>query len=189
MKIVIHGKLAQIVGGSEFEIATDRVSDAIEGLSRQIPQWPREMLIDVVGFETEDKLRARTDVQEIHLVPALYGGGGGVGKIILGAALIAAAFLLPPVGLVAGLTLNALLFSVGLALVMSGVMQLFFKAPTVDKSDDPPPSKYLGNNSNTTAAGTYRINAWGRNRIAGHWLSIQVDAVAIVRGRFPATTS
>lgn len=186
MKVVLHGKLVDLIGRDTYEMATDVPAEAIEGLSRQLPGWPRDMLIDAVGFNTDEKLRTKTDETELHLVPSLC-GGGGVGKIILGAALIAVAVFVPGLGTIAGIAVSGVLFSVGLSLVLSGIMQLFMKAPTIDKSQDPPPSKYLGNNANTVAAGTYRILAWGRNRIAGHWLSIQVDAKTIIKGRFPVT--
>jgi predicted phage tail protein len=187
MKIILHGVLADRFG-HEFEIQTDVPADAIEGLSRQLPDWPRELRIDVLDFDTEEKLRAPTDAAEIHLVPSMYGGGGKFGQIILGAALIGAAFI-PGLGQIAGVAVSSILFSAGASMALTGISQLFMKAPTVDKSSDPPASKYLGNNKNTTVIGTLITMAWGRIKLTGHWLSVQVDSNDLVTTSFPVTTS
>lgn len=188
MKIILHGTLAERFG-REFEIQSDVPADAIEGLTRQIPDWPRDLLIDVVGFPTEQLLRAPTDRSKIHLVPSMHGGGGSWLKIALGAALIAASLFLPPIGIVTGLTLNTVLFTVGASVMMMGISQLLMKAPTIDKSADPEASKYLTNNKNTVAINTPIILAGGRIKLAGHWLSVQVNSNDLVTTSFPATTS
>lgn len=193
MKIVLHGTLREQFGSS-FDIQTSTPADAIEGLSRQLPNWPRELVIDCVGFDTEEKLRAPTDKAEIHLMPRMYGGGGKWGTILLGAALIGASFLIPGSGIalfgIASLHISAgMVFMMGASLMLAGVSQLFMKAPTSDKSADPPPSKYLGNSKNTTAIGTLITMAWGRIKLPGHWLSVQVDSSDLVTTSFPVTTS
>jgi predicted phage tail protein len=128
----------------------------------------------------------------------MYGGGGKWGAIILGVALIAAAFALPVLapgatglffaGTSIGMT-TGMMFTMGAGMLLLGVSQLFMKAPTVDKSSDPPPSKYLGNSKNTSAIGTLITMAYGRIKLTGHWLSIQVDSNDLVTTSFPATTS
>jgi predicted phage tail protein len=170
--------------GPEFEISTNVPADAIQGVSSQLVGWPRDLLLDCVGFATEESLRLPTDVAEIHLVPAVYGGGGSFAKILLGAALIAFALTNPFGWSTLAVTMIG---SIGASLALAGVMQMFYKSPTLHKSDDPPASKYLGNVGNTTAIGTYRYVAYGRCKIYGHWLSLQVDARSIVQGRFPTT--
>lgn len=186
MKIILHGILAEKIG-REFEIKTNRVADALEGLSRQV-DWPRDITVDVIGFDTEEKLRAETDVTEIHVTPAMFGGGGKWGQIILGAvvaAVGAAVFFFVPGGQSIGISL---MISGG-TMMLAGVIQLFMKAPTVDKSEDPPASKFLGNSKNTTAIGTLITMAWGRVKLGGHWLSVQVNSNDLVNTSFPATTS
>lgn len=188
MKIVLHGTLADKFG-REFTIATETPADAIEGLSRQLPDWPRDLPIDCVGYDTPEKLRAATDAEVIHLMPAMYGGGGKWGQIIIGAAMIAVAIAIPGIGTIAGMSINAMLFTTGAAMMLSGVSQLFLSAPTVNKSSDPPASKYFGVNANTTAIGTLITQAWGRIKLSGQWLSIQADSSDLVTTSFPATTS
>lgn len=190
MKIVLHGILAELFG-REHDIETLVPADAIEGLSRQMPDWPRDLQIDCVGYDTEELLRAETAATEIHLSPVMC-GGGGLGKfamIAIGVALIAVAIFVPGLGTIAGMAVSSMLFSAGAAMVMMGVSQLFMTAPTVDKSSDPPASKYLGINKNTAAIGTLIIMAWGKIKLSGHWLSLQSDSNDLVTASFPATTT
>lgn len=193
MKIILHGVLAEKYG-REHVIHTDVPAEAIEGLTRQLPDWPRELVIDVPGYATERLLRSQTDVAELHLVPRMFGGGGKFFKILIGAALIAAAIALPAAGglYLAGTTIGmstTAIMSMGIGMVLAGVSQFFMKAPTVNKSNDPPASKYLGINKNTTQIGTPIPLAWGRVKLTGHWLSLQSDSDHLVTTSFPASTT
>lgn len=190
MKVVLHGTLAERYG-AEHVIQTDVVADAIEGLSRQLPDWPRELVLDVVGYPTEHLLFSRTDDEEIHILPRMYGGGGKWGSILIGAAMIGLAFATGGGSLgFAGLALSkSALVLAGAGMIVSGVAQMFMKAPTIDKSADPPASKYLGLNRNTTEIGTSVLLGWGRMKISGHWLSLQNDADNLVTTSFPASTA
>lgn len=184
MKLVFHGLLRDMYG-PEATINGDVPADVIEGFFSQQPEHPRDMVIDAVGFDTEEKLHAQTDHEELHLIPAMFGGGGTFGKIALGAALIGLAFVPVIGGLLGGAILKTVLISMGASLALQGVMGLFFKAPTNSKSEDPPPSKYLGLGTNTVAQGTPITVAVGRVQLAGHWLSLQADADKLVMGQFP----
>lgn len=193
MKLILHGVLAERFG-REHSIQTDVPADAIEGLSRQMPDWPRELLIDVVGYPSEQLLRSRTDAQEIHLVPRMYGGGGKWTQILLGAAMIGLAIALPAAGglYFAGTSIGmstTMIAGIGISMVLAGVSQFFMKAPTIDKSNDPEASKYLGVNRNTTQIGTLITLAYGRVKLTGHWLSLQSNSDHLVTASFPASTS
>lgn len=190
MKVILHGLLAERFG-REHEILTSIPAEAIEGISRQLPGWPRDLLIDAVGYPGMADLHAPTEDDELHLMPSMH-GGGGVGKIIIGVALIAVAVFVPGLGTFLGTSVASLLFMAGAGLALSGVSELLFTAPKFDnggQSADPPPSKYLGINKNTAAIGTLIIMAYGRILIAGHWLSLQSDSSDLVTASFPATTS
>lgn len=148
------------------------------------------MIIEAVGFETEEKLFAPTDAKEVHLIPAMH-GGGGFGKILLGAVMIAAVVFMPAsafaIGSLSSATVSGAVLGMGIGLVLGGIMQLFMKAPTISKSEDPAASKYLSSGKNTTAFGTPITMAWGRVKLFPHWLSIQVNSNNMVYGTFPAS--
>jgi predicted phage tail protein len=176
---MLHGVLKEKYG--EFvEFNSTTVADALEGFSRQAKDFPRDLLIDVIGFDIEDKIYAPTDVAEVHLVPSMF-GGGAVGKIIVGLILIAVAVLVPGLGT----AFSAALLSAGIGLALGGVMQLFMKTPVAVKQIDA--SKYLSNSKNTVAIGTPITMAWGRVKLAGQWLSIQANSNKMAYGTFPAT--
>lgn len=189
MKIIPYGSISHY---GELDIEAETVADAIEGWSCQVglDQVPlfQKMVIDVVGFDTEEKLFAKTDVKVIHLLPSMFGGGGAFGKILLGAALIGLSLI--PGGVVGTMLLGKFALGVmaaGIGMVLSGVMQIFMKAPTVSKSDDPEASKYLGSGTNTTEIGTLIPKGYGRMLLGGHYLSIQVNSNDMVHGVFPDT--
>lgn len=185
MKLILHGELKKRFGSS-VEFNSPNVADALEGFSRQCEDFPTNMIIEAVGFETEEKLFAPTDVKEVHLIPAMH-GGGGIGKILLGAALIALVVFAPQIGLQLSAQLGGALLGAGIGLAIGGIMQLFMKAPTISKSEDPAASKYLSSGKNTTAFGTPITMAWGRVKLFPHWLSIQVNSNNMVYGTFPAS--
>lgn len=175
MRLVFYGKLRQLYG-HEVRMAASTVAEALEGFSRQQPDWPADMLVEAVGFDSLEKLK--TAAKEVHLVPAMMGGGGKWGTIILGAVIVVAGFFIGgPVGI-------ALMVSGGM-MILQGVMNLFMKAPKSDKNAEVEGSKYLQVNKNTTAVGTPMTMAWGRIDLAGHWLSLQSDSNNISYGVFP----
>ncbi len=184
MKLVLHGILReQFV---ECEIAAETVAEAIEGWSRQcgltdLPLTDRPV-IDVVGFDTVELLTAKTEVTEIHLVPAMYGGKGGFGQILIGAALIGLSFV-PGIGT----ALSAGLMAAGIGMAVGGALSFFMKAPSVGASNDPDASKYLGTKGNTTQIGTLIGKGYGRFPVSGQYMSIQVNSQDMVFGTFPAS--
>ena len=178
MRLIFHGILADLFG-PEVDMKADTVGSAIEGYSRQV-DWPKDTLIHVVGFNTPEAFKTHAD--EVHIMPAFYGGGGKFGSIILGAAIIAASFAIPGVGPALA---TSMLVSGGL-MIAQGVIGLFMKAPTVKGVNDPEASKYLSINKNTTAVGTPITLAWGRIDLSGQWLSLQSDSTNLSYGIFPA---
>lgn len=189
MLIKLHGIFAQDFG-PEYRIEADTIGEAIEGLTRQLGFYgdrPIEQrpTVRVLGVDDPKQLYEKTEQSEIHLVPAMI-GGGGVGKIIAGAALIAFA-VFNPLGIASALVLSAIM-SVGATLVLSGAMQLFMKAPEISKgSADPEASKYFGLSDNTVNIGTPIPIQYGRGPATGHVLALNVDAKDLIYGNFPTT--
>jgi predicted phage tail protein len=191
--IKLHGILKEDFGDS-IKIEASSAADAIEGFTRQVNFYGDLLpevrpVIRVVGFDTQESLYEERELKEIHLVPAMI-GGGGFGKILIGAALIALAFVpvIGQVGLVGGMTLGGALLSVGATLVLSGVMQLFMKAPKAGKgTQDPEASKYMALGDNTVAIGTPIAIQYGRGPATGHLLAVNVDSSDMIMGQFPVT--
>lgn len=178
MQLIFHGALRKLYGAS-VTMNSKTVADAIEGFSRQQPNWPRDMRIAVPGYNREEDFQQAAEV--IHLMPAMAGGAGKFGSILLGVAMIGIAFI-PGIGPALA---TSLLVS-GSLMVAQGVVGLFLKAPSLGKNADPDASKYLGINQNTTEIGTPIIMAWGRITLAPHWLSLQSDSTNLSYGVFPA---
>lgn len=191
MQIKLHGKFAEDYPG-EFFIEANTVADAVEGWSRQVGFYEhlpldQRPIVRIVGFDTEKSLAETTEQNTIHLVPAMIGGGGKFGTILLGAALIGLTVALPGIGTVIGGKIGSALLAAGVGMVLSGVMGLFVKAPSVSKSNDPDASKYLGLSNNTTSIGTPIGIYYGRNAVDPHVLALNVDSSDMVVGAFPAT--
>ena len=108
--------------------------------------------------------------EDIHFVPVITGAGRGFGKILLGAALIGIAFLMPVAS--GGLSLGAgikagslakvgfmtkMVAGVGASLVLSGVSDMLFPLPDVpafEDTQDPRLSFSFGGTQQTGRAGT-----------------------------------
>ncbi|WP_139375743.1 hypothetical protein [Sphingopyxis flava] len=163
------------------------MADALEGVASQVTNLPPHLTVEVVGYDTDEALFAPSDVDEVHIVPSMYGGGGKFFGIILGGLMIAAAVVFAPAAGVFASALTSSLFVSGALMVVQGVVGLFMKAPTISKAEDPPASKYLGISQNTTAQGTPITLACGRINLSGHWLSLQSDADKLSFGVYPAT--
>jgi predicted phage tail protein len=187
MQLIFHGILRSLYGPTA-SIEAESVADAIEGFSRQHPNWPRNLLIEVIGHDTEEKLRERP--AEVQLMPAMLGGGGKFTSILIGAAMIGLAFATGGVsftatGALTATSLGGSLLIGGAMMILQGIVGLFMKAPRLGKNNDPEASKYLAVNKNTTAVNTPITCAWGRIDLGGHWLSLQSDSNNLSFGVFP----
>ena len=162
-------------------------AEAINGLTRQHklpkPAAGKPWLLRAIGFETEMALKSPLCTQRIDLVPYFGGsGGGGSGgflKIAIGAVLIAAAFALPGLGTVLGVSLNAMMFGMGVSLVLGGALELLSPAPKISTptvTEQAETSKYLGAAGNTTKSGTRIPRGFGKHLVYGHYISFDVEA-------------
>jgi len=186
MQIKLHGHIATEYPDDYFvEAAT--VAEAIEGWSRQVGFYTHLPIEDrpvlrVLGFDTSESLTERTEQKVIHLVPAMIGGGGNFGKILIGTALIVAGVLALP-----NLAVGGALIGAGIGMVLGGVMGFFVKAPTLSKDNDPEASKYLGLSNNTLEIGTPISNCYGEVAKYGHVLALNVDSNDMITGTFPTS--
>lgn len=193
MKIVLHGIFARDYGAG-VEIFADSVFEALEAFSRQVGFYADRLLVDrprarVVGFDSEEALRAPAAQDTIiHLVPAMFGGGGKFGRIIAGIVMVGVGLLIPGLGAAAWIgKLSTALIAAGAMTTLNGVLGLFIQAPRISKITDPDASLYLGAADMTTAIGTPIPICLGTVKHAGHALSLDVTANSLTYGTFPET--
>ena len=175
-KIKLYGELAEFVGHKEFEVQVDSLQKAVSflvnnfaGIEKYMnPRYYQVKVGDYAVDETE--ILHPIGQEDIHFVPVISGAGRGFGKILLGAALIGIAFLMPVAsgGLSLGAGLKAgslakvgfmtkMVAGVGASLVLSGVSEMLFPLPDVpafEDTQDPRLSFSFGGTQQTGRAGT-----------------------------------
>jgi len=178
-KIKLYGELAEFIGHKEFEIQVDSLAKAVSFLINNFPQVekymnPQYYQVKVGNYAVnEEEIHHPIGQEDIHIVPVISGAGSGTGKVLLGAALIAGAFLAPGSNLVfgkaffggvgvegslaaAGLITKAAV-GVGSLLVLSGVSEMLFPLPKPEEfksEQDPQLSFSFSGTQNTSRAGT-----------------------------------
>ena len=173
-KVKLYGELAKFVGYKEFEVELNTVGKAVSFLIHNFPEVERFMSpkyyqVKVGNYDIdESELAYPIGQEDIHFIPAISGAGRGFGKILLGAALIGAAFFVPQ-GLAlskgigtgfgfakAGALAKGMVY-VGASLVLQGVSDLLFPLPKpqeFNSEEDPQLSFSFSGVQNTSRAGT-----------------------------------
>jgi len=174
-KLKLYGELAEFVGHKEFEIEASNIPKVISFLVNNFPQIepymnPKYYQVKIGNYAIDkEEIHNPIGVQEdVHIVPVIAGAGRGFGKILLGAALIGAAFFMPVasgnVSLLSGIKAGSLakvglitksMAYVGGFLVLSGVSDMLFPTPKLtEREDDPRLSFNFAGTQNTSRAGT-----------------------------------
>ena len=154
-KLKLYGQLAEFIGHKEFEIKVNSVSQAVSFLIHNFPEVecfmsPKYYQVKVGNYDIdENELTYPVGKEDIHFIPVISGAGRGMGKILLGAALIGVAFLMPVAS--GGLSLGAgikagslakvgfmtkMAAGIGASLVLSGVSDMLFPLPEVPGYED-----------------------------------------------------
>ena len=178
-EVRLYGPLAKFVGQRKFLAEISSAGEAVRMLLANFPGLERHMAdqhykVIVDNYESGlDEIHYPAS-QTIKIVPVLGGAGGGVGKIVAGVALVAAAVVIGPaaggflglgmglggatgagtaisMGLVGGAFATAV-GAVGVALVLGGVSQLL--SPTPQLAQIGPASMSPGGGRTTTSEGT-----------------------------------
>tara|TARA_R100000458_G_scaffold36572_1_gene34006 strand:- start:330 stop:947 length:618 start_codon:yes stop_codon:yes gene_type:complete len=174
-KIKLYGELAKFLGQKTFEAEVHNAAQAIRFLVVNFPQLEKHMAdkhykVAVNDWEIgEDELHYPNGQEDIKIIPVVGGAGRGFGKILLGAALIAGAFLMPAGGAQGAMTLMeglkaGSLANVGLLtksmiymggyLTLSGVADMLTPVPKVSEQEqDPRLSFNFSGIQNTSRAG------------------------------------
>ena len=177
-KIKLYGELAKFIGHKEFEVKIEGFSHAVsflinnfEGVEKYMSHKHYQVKVGNYAVD-ESELCHPIGQEDIHFIPVITGAGRGIGKILLGAALIAGAFMFSPMtlgsftakGIAAGATPFAKIgflakasLYVGTSLVLSGVSDMLFPLPKFEgfeSEEDPRLSFNFNGIQNTSRAGT-----------------------------------
>ena len=172
-KIKLYGELAKFLGQKTFEAEVHNAAQAIRFLVVNFPQLEKHMAdkhykVAVNDWEIgEDELHYPNGQEDIKIIPVVGGAGRGFGKILLGAALIAGAFLMPAGSgqtLMEGIKAGTGLAEVGFItksmiymggyLTLSGVADMLTPVPKVSEQEqDPRLSFNFSGIQNTSRAG------------------------------------
>jgi len=148
-KIKVYGSLAKFLKRRVFHADVANPAEAVRFLLANFPvlrshmsdQYYKVLVSDRaldIGDEPEQLHHPIGAEEEIKIVPVMAGAGGGVGKILAGIGLIAAAIILGPVaGGFLGLGVTGVLTggvataigAIGASLVLGGVAQLISPVP------------------------------------------------------------
>jgi len=173
-KVKLYGELAKFVGHKEFEVQADTVGKAVSFLVHNFSgidtyMSPKYYQVKVGNYDVgKDEINYPVGKEDIHFIPVISGAGRGLGRVLLGAALIGLAFALPvkvplaPLkfgfgGFTGGTALAAALGNVGVYLVLTGVSEMLFPLPEPQKfnsEEDPQLSFNFSGVQNTSRAGT-----------------------------------
>ena len=172
-KIELYGELAKFLGQKTFEAEVHNAAQAIRFLVVNFPQLEAHMAdrhykVAVGDWEIgKDELHYPNGHEDIKIIPVVGGAGRGFGKILLGAALIAGAFLMPAgsgTTLMEGIKAGTGLAEVGFItksmiymggyLTLSGVADMQTPVPKVSEQEqDPRLSFNFSGIQNTSRAG------------------------------------
>ena len=183
-RVHLVGAFASFHNGP-IEVYASTAWEAVESVVNQLgcfrPDALGRKVVQLLGFDTiEDLKKSLNDTADLYLAPSLvFGKNGGMVQTLIGIALIAVAFIPGLNVAVWGVTYAFLVGSVGVGLVVGGLMQMLTPQPQLGgRGEEEARSKYLGGIQNTVTIGTTIPLLYGRRRIGGHILSMNIDAKA-----------
>jgi predicted phage tail protein len=180
--VYLYGHLAKAYG-KRHELDVKSPAEAIRAFCANYKDF-KQNLIDGGGYrvlagkdDRADDIHLPTS-KSIKIIPTVQ-GSGGLGKIVLGAALIAASFYLPGAGYFSGalssFSVAATASSIGFSLLLGGVSQLLFSPPTAKSGEserpENKPSYNFNGAVNTTGQGNALQLAYGRLRVGSQLVS------------------
>ncbi|MFN4091638.1 MAG: hypothetical protein ACK4FG_01925 [Brevundimonas sp.] len=169
-----------------IEVSASTAWEAVEAVVCQLKGFLPDAttgrkILQVIGFKTVEDLKTPLEQTDIYVMPALaFGKEGGLTQILIGVALVAVSFVLPGMGLALhGMTLGAMVAGVGVGAIIGGLLQVITPQPKLGSgNEEEVRSKYLSGIANTTQIGTPIALLYGKRKIGGHILSLNIDAKA-----------
>jgi predicted phage tail protein len=143
-KIKLYGKLAKFIGHRVLEADVATAAEAVRFLVANWPEVERHMAdqhyrVSIGTYDIDlEELHHPAGAAPISFVPVVA-GAGAVGRIIIGALLIAGAFFtggatIGLLGLAAPVAVSTVLAGVGITLILGGVAQLLTPTPKISKT-------------------------------------------------------
>jgi predicted phage tail protein len=189
-EIRVYGRLAKFLGRRVFRAEVATAAEAVRFLVANFPQLERHMAdqhyrVSIAGYDLSmDEIHDPAGQQQIKIVPVLAGAGGGIGRILLGAALIAGAFFtggatIGLLGLAAPIAVSTVLSGIGISLVLGGVAQLLSPVPMdlsgADGNDDPRKSYSFSGVQQTSRQGVPVPIVYGETLVGSVVISAGVE--------------
>ena len=178
-KIRLYGILAKKFG-KEFRLDVENTREAMRALCVQVPGFEHFMLhaheqgLEFAVFQdkqniSETELDMSTSAKVIKVVPRVMGAGGAF-QVILGAVMIAAAFVTGGTSLAAWGALQGALFGAGVGMMVGGVAQMLMpkvEAIQDQNQDGNKANKGFGGAVTTVAQGNPVPVLYGQREVGG----------------------
>ena len=192
-KIRLYGALAKFIGKRVLRAEVASAAEAVRFLVANFPEVERHMAdqhyrVSVADYDLSlDELHDPAGQQDIKIVPVVA-GAGAVGRIAVGALLIAAAFFtggatIGLLGLAAPIAVSTVLLGVGASLVLGGVAQLLTPTPKMasgsDSDQDPRKSYSFSGIQNTSRQGLPVPVVYGETIVGSVVISAGIDTVQV----------
>ena len=166
-KIKLYGELAKFLGQKTFEAEVNNAAQAIRFLVVNFPQLEKHMAdkhykVSVADWElTKEQLHYPNGQEDIRIIPIVGGAGGnGLGRFLLGAAMIGAAFIPGLQGISIGtfggtpIAVSQIVGTIGASLALQGIAQMLTPVPDIpEREQDPRLSFNFSGIQNTSRAG------------------------------------
>lgn len=160
VRVVLHGKLAEVAGRKVWLLAARSVGEiirALEANTRRVYKFLREereglvpyrVLINGADHTCLEDLHFPRQLQTVELIPDPVGGSGEWQALIGALILIVAIVAMPATGgtsLGIGVLGWTMIAGVGVSLLVGGISQMIFGSPKIDLSKQDRPNNKASN--------------------------------------------
>ena len=194
-EIRLYGELGRRFG-RVHHMAVESVGEAIRALMANYSDFEHAFINGAAGYRVwagKDRLGDAENVnmptaqrEVIRIAPVVAGAGkSGFGQVLLGAAIIAAAIYMPAsigaYGLYGSVNVASLVGSIGVSMVLGGVIQMLSPAPKVEAGaqDKNSPSYIFNGAVNTEAQGHPVPVGYGRLMVGSAVISSGISTADI----------
>jgi predicted phage tail protein len=151
--------------GKEHKLYVSSPAEAVRALCANYKEFKKDIIRDgkqyyriFTGKEnkaTEELIKLKTS-KDIKIVPVVA-GAGGLGRILVGAALIVASFYLPTTALIGTTSLSGIASGLGFSLLLGGISSLLFSPPKPERYQNEAPE----NRPSYTFSGAINVTGQG----------------------------